>query len=128
MENIVKSKLSNTSFNELYCDKHKSYESPYYQKMGISSISAFIELTGGQPLDRWKMNLQIPKSERIPFMNLVKLGPREWYVASNTTIIQRCFFYIPTIYLAQDIWKTHFMLTKLHFVMKYSKLKLTIIL
>jgi len=79
----------------------------YLQKMAISSMSAFVELTGGQPLDRWKMNLQIPKNERIPFGKLLKLGPREWYVASTISVIQRCFFYIPIIYLSQDVWNNH---------------------
>lgn len=85
----------------------KTQQHYYLYKMGISSASAFVELTGGQPLDRWKMNLQIPKNERVPFINLLKLGPREWYVASTTSVVQRCFFYIPIIYLSQDIWKNY---------------------
>ena len=77
------------------------------EKMGISSLSAFVELSGGQPLDRWKINLQLPKENRIPIKTLILNGPKEWYVASYTSMIQRCFFYIPTIYLASDFWKNN---------------------
>ena len=78
------------------------------EKLVISSISAFIELSGGQPLDRWKINLQLPIEDRISTKKIFMRGPKEWYVASTTSIIQRCFFYIPTIYLASDIWIKNF--------------------
>jgi len=74
------------------------------EMMAIRNIATLIEISGGQPLDRIKMNLQLPKSQRISFKNLIKMGPKEFYSASLTSIVQRCIFYIPSIYFLGDYY------------------------
>ena len=78
------------------------------EKLFIRSAATFIEIIGGQPLDRIKVNLQLPKSDRIPFRTLLQGGIRSFYAASATSVIQRCFFYIPAIYFGADVWKYYF--------------------
>lgn len=72
------------------------------KKMGIRSFATFIEIAGGQPLDRWKMNLQLPPKSRLSMTQLLKLGPSEFYSASTTSILQRSILYIPSIYIIND--------------------------
>ena len=73
-------------------------------KAGISSISAFVEVMGGQPLDRWKVNRQLSVKDRLPFTNLIRLGPKNWYAGLNTCLIYGCGFYFPAIYGLENIW------------------------
>eukprot|EP00286_Rhodomonas_abbreviata_P000658 CAMPEP_0181290648 /NCGR_PEP_ID=MMETSP1101-20121128/1526_1 /TAXON_ID=46948 /ORGANISM="Rhodomonas abbreviata, Strain Caron Lab Isolate" /LENGTH=244 /DNA_ID=CAMNT_0023394947 /DNA_START=61 /DNA_END=792 /DNA_ORIENTATION=+ len=75
--------------------------------MSTRCVAAVVELAVGQPLDRWKMNLQLPPNERLPFTKLIAKGPREWYTASWTSMTQRVFFYIPLIYFANDQWNNN---------------------
>lgn len=75
-----------------------------YELMAIRSASAFVEVIGGQPLDRLKVNRQLPLSERLSFKELTKKGIREFYAASTTSVIQRCFFYVPALYMGCDYY------------------------
>jgi hypothetical protein len=52
--------------------------------------------------------MQMPKAERVPLKELLGRGIGEFYAASTTSIIQRCFFYIPALYLGYDIWDRNF--------------------
>ena len=79
----------------------------YKKSFLIPSLSALVEITGGQPLDRWKINRQSPPNKRLSFKALINLGPKGWYSASYTSIIQRCVFYIPGIYISRNIWNVH---------------------
>lgn len=76
--------------------------------LSIRSTAAAVELLFGQPLDRWKMNIQLPPKERMPVRKLIALGPKEWYTASTTSMVQRVFFYIPLIYFGNDYWNKNF--------------------
>ena len=78
--------------------------------LAIRSAATLVEIIGGQPLDRIKVNMQMPKTERLPLRNLIGRGIGEFYSASTTSIIQRCLFYIPTLYLGYDLWDRHFKL------------------
>jgi fluoride ion exporter CrcB/FEX len=78
------------------------------EKMAIRSTATFVEIIGGQPLDRIKVNYQLPKADRIPFRTLLQGGIGSFYAASTTSVIQRCFFYIPAVYFGADLWKHHF--------------------
>ena len=75
------------------------------KKMIVRSLSSFIEIIGGQPLDRIKINSQLPIDQRLKVSQLIKLGPREMYSASFTSIFQRCFLYIPSIYFINDYYE-----------------------
>jgi hypothetical protein len=78
------------------------------EKLLIRSAATFVEIIGGQPLDRIKVNMQLPKADRIPFRTLLQGGIGSFYAASATSVIQRCFFYIPAIYFGADLWKHYF--------------------
>ena len=75
------------------------------KKMIVRSLSSFVEIIGGQPLDRIKINSQLPIDQRLKVSQLIKLGPREMYSASFTSIFQRCFLYIPSIYFINDYYE-----------------------
>ena len=79
-------------------------EVPIYCKMIIRSSATLIEIIGGQPLDRLKINYQLPKKYRLPTRQLLKLGPKEFYTASYTSIFQRCILYIPSIYFLGEYY------------------------
>jgi hypothetical protein len=72
--------------------------------LAIRSLSALVEIAGGQPLDRIKVNLQLPKNERLTSRELMSGGIKSFYAASMTSIIQRCIFYVPAIYFGRDLW------------------------
>lgn len=78
------------------------------EKLFVRSSATFVEIIGGQPLDRIKVNLQLPKSDRVPFRTLLQGGIGSFYAASTTSVIQRCFFYIPAIYFGADLWRHYF--------------------
>lgn len=82
-----------------------------YEMMAIRSVSTMVEIVGGQPLDRLKVNLQVPKAERVPVKELLGRGIGEFYAASTTSMIQRCFFYIPIIYMGVDYWNKNLKLS-----------------
>lgn len=63
-----------------------------------------IEIIGGQPLDRWKVNQQLPSAIRLSYRELLKAG---LYTASCVSIIQRCGFYIPGMFYISDLTKKH---------------------
>lgn len=79
-----------------------------HEKLFIRSAATFVEIIGGQPLDRIKVNMQLPKADRIPFRTLLKGGVGSFYAASATSVVQRCFFYIPAIYFGADLWRHYF--------------------
>ena len=79
-------------------------EIAYYKKMLIRSTASLIEIIGGQPLDRWKINQQLPNKYRLNMKQLLNLGIKEYYVASYTVIFQRCILYIPSIYFLGDYY------------------------
>lgn len=64
-----------------------------------------VEIIGGQPLDRWKVNQQLPRAMRLTYTELFRAG---LYTASRVSIIQRCCFYIPGMFYVSDITKKHF--------------------
>lgn len=86
------------------------------KKLMIRSFSSLVEIVGGQPLDRIKINYQLPIEQRLKLIDLVKLGPKELYSASYTSIFQRCILYIPSIYLINDYY------SKLKMSKKYDEI------
>jgi hypothetical protein len=74
------------------------------KKMLVRSLSSFVEIVGGQPLDRIKINSQLPIDQRLKVSKLIKMGPKELYSASFISIFQRCFLYIPSIYFINDYY------------------------
>ena len=78
------------------------------EKLMVRIAATFVEIIGGQPLDRIKVNLQLPKADRLPFRTLLQGGIGSFYAASATSVIQRCFFYIPAIYFGADLWDYYF--------------------
>lgn len=45
-----------------------------YSKAKIASLSSIVEVLGGQPIDRWKINSQLLPSEKVSFRNLLFSG------------------------------------------------------
>jgi len=70
----------------------------------ISSAAAFVEVMGGQPLDRWKVNIQLPPHERMSFRNLLYSGHRKLYAGLSTCLGYSCVFYFPAIYGLEHIY------------------------
>lgn len=96
-------------------------------KMIIRSSASLIEIIGGQPLDRFKINSQLPKKERINVISLLKMGPKEFYKASFTSIFQRCILYIPSIYFLNDFYNSNLLLNNnKDFILKPSFISLFI--
>ena len=70
----------------------------------FSSVAAFVEVMGGQPIDRWKTNSQLHKNDRIPFIKLIRSGPRTLYAGLSTCLGYSCLFYFPSIYILENVW------------------------
>ena len=70
----------------------------------MSSAAAFVEVMGGQPLDRWKVNIQLPPQERMSFRNLIRSGHRNLYAGISTCLGYSCVFYFPAIYGLEHIY------------------------
>lgn len=80
--------------------------SDYLKKMSIVSFASFIEILGGQPLDRIKINSQLPINKRLTFTQLIKKGPLEFYKGTFISSFHGCFIYIPSIYLLDDVYNS----------------------
>jgi len=73
-------------------------------KAKLSSIAAFFEVMGGHPIDRWKVNSQMHKVDRMPFTKLIRSGPRTLYAGLSTCLAYGCGFYFPSIYILENVW------------------------
>ena len=75
-----------------------------YSKAKIASLSSIVEVIGGQPIDRWKINSQLLPSEKISFRNLIFLGHKNLYAGLTTCLVYNSLFYFPSIYILENVW------------------------
>ena len=75
-----------------------------YTKAKIASLSSIVEVLGGQPIDRWKINSQLLPSEKISFRNLILSGHKNLYAGLSTCLVYNSMFYFPSIYVLDNIW------------------------
>ena len=75
-----------------------------YTKAKIASLSSIVEVLGGQPIDRWKINSQLLPAEKISFRNLIFSGHKNLYAGLTTCLVYNSMFYFPSIYILENIW------------------------
>ena len=75
-----------------------------YVKTKIASLSSIIEVLGGQPIDRWKINSQLLVSDKLSFRKLIFMGSKNLYAGLKTSLVYNCFFYFPAIYALDTVW------------------------
>tara|TARA_Y100001970_G_scaffold8843_1_gene10283 strand:- start:3334 stop:4125 length:792 start_codon:yes stop_codon:yes gene_type:complete len=79
-----------------------------YIKTIIASISSIIEVLGGQPIDRWKINSQMLLSDKLSFNKLLFSGSKNMYAGLKTSLIYNSLFYFPSIYALDTIWNNKY--------------------
>ena len=75
-----------------------------YTKAKIASLSSIVEVLGGQPIDRWKINSQLLSYEKMSFRNLIFSGHKNLYAGLTTCLVYNSLFYFPSIYVLDNIW------------------------
>lgn len=75
-----------------------------YIQAKIASLSSIVEVLGGQPIDRWKINSQLLSSEKMSFRNLILSGNKNLYAGLTTCLVYNSMFYFPSIYILDNIW------------------------
>ena len=75
-----------------------------YKNTIFSSFASIIEVLGGQPIDRWKINSQMLSSDKISFKKLIFSGSKNLYAGLKTSLLYNSLFYFPSIYALDTIW------------------------
>tara|TARA_Y100000590_G_C15731261_1_gene1017112 strand:+ start:2234 stop:2983 length:750 start_codon:yes stop_codon:yes gene_type:complete len=80
-------------------------EDNIFNKIKITSIASIIEVLGGHPIDRWKVNSQMRSKDRLTFKTLLLSGRKNLYAGLRTALYYNSIFYFPAIYALDHVWK-----------------------